>query len=98
MGSSSVEKQMLINRFATAQVKHFGAKFGANITNSKQPITHLTVDHDGMLHGWYVVIGGRSKTRHTPRLTQFAKEMSGTMKVHVYEIRTMKEPTIHDLN
>jgi len=98
MGSRSVEKQLLVQKFANSQVKYFGAKFGANISNPKQPITHLTIDQDGVLHGWYVIVSGRGNTRQTPRLSQFAKEMTGIMKVHVYEIRSMQDPVIIDLN
>ena len=46
----------LVTRFGTAQVRYKGAKFGASFTSPIFPINAVTVDSDGILHGYHVVV------------------------------------------
>ncbi len=99
MGSSRGDRMMLIHRFASGKVKNHGAIFGTQVKDAHCPLTHITIEADGTLHGWKVIVAGnRGQARENSDLTDFAASMKGLMKIHFAEIRTMKDPYIRDLN
>ena len=99
MGTRVGDMTILINQFSTAQVNYYGAKFAASVKSSQHPINHITVDADGTLHGWIVTHQKIKIQRpHRENLQEFAKSMKEIMKISIYEMRTMKDPTITHLN
>ena len=91
---------MLIHRFASSQVKYSGAKFGIQVKDNRYPITHITIDCDGVVHGWNVTVQSLQQKRITynKSLTESAVSMTGVMKVHSALIRTMRDPDVYDHN
>lgn len=100
MGSSSAEKQFLVSRFASGQVSYHDSKFGIQVRNRNYPISHLTIDKDGIAHGWNVMVQHNSqrKITYSKTLASFADSMIGVMKVHSALIRTMRDPEVFDHN
>lgn len=100
MGTTSPEKALLIQKFASSQVKFQSAKFGIQVKDRRYPISHITIDSEGILHGWNVQVHGQQQKQitATKELQSFANDMKGTMKVHSVLIRTMKDPDVHDHN
>jgi len=98
--TTSAEKQTLISRFARSKVTHNGAKLGIKVNDSIVPLTHITIDCDGVLHGWNVQVQHNSQRHITygKSLTEFAKSMRGIMKVHSALIKTMRDPEVFDHN
>lgn len=83
-------------RFSSGQVKFHGAKFGAIVHSGQHPINHITIDKDGTVHGWIVKA---AKTRkQTMSYSEFAKSVSGYMKVSICFMDGLKPPHIVDLN
>ena len=83
-------------KFSSSRVKFHGALFGAVVHSNQHPINHLTVDQDGKLHGWIVKT---AKTRkQAVSYSEFAKSVSGYMKVSVCFIDGLRPPAIIDLN
>ena len=100
MTTTSAEKLTLISRFARAKVKHSGAKLGIKVNDSMVPLTHITIDSDGVLHGWNVQVQHNSQRHitYTKSLTEFAYAMKGIMKVHSALLKTMRDPEVFDHN
>lgn len=100
VGFGRVEKPALINSFASGQVKYYGAKLGIQVKDSRYPISHITIDGDGVLHGWNVQVQNNSQRYITygQSLTEFARTMRGVMKVHSALIKTMRDPEVYDHN
>lgn len=100
MGSSSADKTTLIQRFASSQVKHYGAKMGIKVKDPHVPLTHITISSDNILHGWNVQVQNNSqrKITYTKSMTVFAESMKGVMKVHSVLIKTMRDPEVLDHN
>lgn len=100
MGTTSPEKMMLVHRFASSQVKYQGARFGIQVKDPHYPISHITIDEEGMLHGWSVTVQSLQQKRitYTKSLTEFAESMTGVMKVHSALIKTMRDPEVFDHN
>ena len=100
MGCSGADKMFLVQRFASSQVRHYGAKFGIQVKDPHYPITHITIDSKGVLHGWNVLIYKNTQRRitYSKSLTIFADSVKGSMKVHSVLIKTMKDPEVFDHN
>ena len=100
MGSRGADKETMVRRFASGQVNHYGAKFGIQVRDPRYPISHITIDCDGIVHGWNVLVykNTQRKITYTKSLTVFAENVKGSMKVHSVLMRTMQDPIVYDHN
>ena len=95
LGRPNEKDHALVTKYAAAQVKYYGYKFGVYFKSSRLPINTITIDENKMIHGYMV---SNTNAGQTTTLQNFANKMKGIMKVHLVYVKTMKHPHVVNLN